>query len=82
MVDLNYSFTGVEQASGAVVYELRHPHDHSLEEKQRRRARVQRVRSVLQTTRRQPAADDEEGRYTDEKEETEETTFVVVVVVV
>lgn len=62
------------------MHELRHPHDHSVEEEQRRRARVQRVRSVLQTARRQQAADDEKGRHTDEKEETEKAAFVVVLV--
>lgn len=59
------------------MHELRHAHDHSVEEKQRRRARVQRVRSVLQTPRRQQAVDDEKRRYPDEEEETEETASVV-----
>jgi len=52
------------------MYELRHPNDHLVEEKQRRRARVQRVRSVLQTAWRQQTSDDEKGRYPDKEEET------------
>lgn len=52
------------------MYELRYPNDHLVEEKQRRRARVQRVRSVLQTAWRQQAADDEKGWYPDKEEET------------
>lgn len=51
------------------MYELRHPNDHFVEKKQRRRACVQRVRSVLQTAWRQQAADDEKGRYPDKEEE-------------
>lgn len=74
-------FSGIEQTSRSVVHELRHPHDHPVEEEQRRRARVQRVRSVLQTARRQQAVDDEKRRHPDEKEETEEAAFVVVVLV-
>lgn len=64
------------------MHQLRHPDDHALEAEQRRRARVQRVRAVLQTPRRQQAADDEEGRYPDAEEETEKATVVVVIVVV
>jgi len=40
---------GIQQTPRSVMYELRHPNDHLVEEKQRRRARVQRVRSILQT---------------------------------
>lgn len=64
------------------MHELRYPDDYAVAAEQRRRAGVQRVRPLLQTSRRQQAADDEKGRYPDEKEETEEATVVVVVVVV
>lgn len=64
------------------MHQLRHPDDHALETEQRRRARVQRLRSVLQTPRRQQAADHEEGRYPDAEEETEKATAAVVFVVV
>lgn len=58
-------FPGVQQTSRSVVYELRHAYDHSLEKEQRRRARVQRVRSVLQTSRRQQTANHEKRRNPD-----------------
>lgn len=74
-------FLGIQQAPRSVVYELRHPNDHSLEEEQRRRTRVQRLWSVLQTPRCQQAADHEEGRYPDKEEKTEEATIVVVLFV-
>lgn len=74
-------FSGIEQTSWSVMHELRHPHDHPVAEEQRRRARVQRLRSVLQTARRQQAADHEERRHPDKEEETEEAALVVVVFV-
>lgn len=64
------------------MHQLRHPDDHALEAEQRRRARVQRVWPVLQTSRCQQAADNEKGRYPDAEEETEKATLVVVFVVV
>lgn len=62
------------------MHKLWHPYDHTLEEEQRRRARVQRLRTILQTSRRQQAADDEKRRHTDQEEKTEKATFVVVLV--
>lgn len=44
-----YPLSGVKQASRPVVHELRHSDDHSVAEEQRGRARVQRLRPVLQT---------------------------------
>lgn len=74
-------FLGIEQAPGSVVYELWHPNDHSLEEEQRRRTRVQRLWSVLQTPRCQQAANDEKGWYPDEEEKTEKATVVIILFV-
>lgn len=63
------------------MHELRYPDDYAVAAEQRRRAGVQRVRPLLQTSRCQQAVDDEKGRYPDEKEETEEATVIVVVFV-
>lgn len=69
-IDILYSFSGIEQTSRFVVHKLWHPYDHTMEEKQRRRARVQRLRTLLQTSRRQQTTNDEKRRHPDKEEKT------------
>lgn len=55
-----------------MLHQLRHPHHHPLEAQQRGRARLQRLRPLLQAARREQAPGDAEGRHPDAETEAEE----------
>lgn len=55
-----------------MLHELRHPHHDPLEAQQRGRARVQRLRPLLQAARREQTAGHAEGRDPDAETEAEE----------
>lgn len=61
-----------DAAPGTVLHQLRHAHHHALAAQQRGRARVQRLRPVLQAARREPAHQHAQGRHPDPEAQAQE----------
>lgn len=64
----------VHPEDGLVLHKLRDHQHHAVEEKQRGRAGVQRVRPLLQAARGEQTSGHEEGRDSDEETKTEGPT--------
>lgn len=65
-----------DQTAGTLLHKLRNPHDHPLEAQQRGRARLQRLRSLLQAPRRQQTAGHAERRHSNQEAKAEEDARV------
>ena len=67
-----FSVPNLLQKTWAVLHQLWHPEHDPVEAQQRRGARLQRLRALLQAARGQQAPGDEEGGHPNPKEESQE----------